>query len=188
MLAGTGEGGGAEAPCRDEEEVGVRPEHAARPEGTAQRGGSKGLAPTGHARRLTGRPPCCPYDDRVTSCRDLGKGPQAQGHEVDLLATLSNVHLPDFDELRARGVLGTQPASKPAERRALGTGRQAQHHQEEARTWHTKKQLPVTGCRPGSKRPRHPEQPGPALPRPVTGNHPRRPDNASESVPPLTSG
>ncbi|WP_411078254.1 hypothetical protein [Streptomyces sp. cmx-10-25] len=70
----------------------------------------------------------------MTSRRDLGKGPQIQGHEADLLATLPNVRLPDLDELRARGVLGTQLTDKPAERRALGTGGQAQHDQDEAHT------------------------------------------------------
>ncbi|MFC8175558.1 hypothetical protein [Streptomyces sp. NPDC057325] len=70
----------------------------------------------------------------MTSRRTLGTGLQIQGHEADLLATLPNVPLPDLDELPARGVLGIQPTSKPAERRALGTGRQAQHHQDEAQT------------------------------------------------------
>ncbi|MFE5515864.1 hypothetical protein ACFQ9J_35615 [Streptomyces sp. NPDC056529] len=68
----------------------------------------------------------------MTSRRALGKGPQIQGHEADLLAALPNVRLPDLGELRARGVLGTQPVSKPAERRALGTGGQTEHHQDNA--------------------------------------------------------
>ncbi|WP_432129530.1 hypothetical protein [Streptomyces sp. bgisy082] len=58
----------------------------------------------------------------MTSRRALGKGPQIQGHEADLLAALPNVRLPDLSELRDRGVLGAQLADKPAERRALGIG------------------------------------------------------------------
>ncbi|MFC8456519.1 hypothetical protein ACFUJ0_06520 [Streptomyces sp. NPDC057242] len=70
----------------------------------------------------------------MTSRRTLGTGPQIQGHEADLLATLPNVPCPTSTSYPPEAVLGIQPTSKPAERRALGTGRQAQHHQDEAQT------------------------------------------------------
>ncbi|MFC8295341.1 hypothetical protein ACFUJ0_17560 [Streptomyces sp. NPDC057242] len=67
----------------------------------------------------------------MTSRRVLGTGPQIQGHEADLLTALPNIRLPDLDDLRARGVLGTQPADKPTERRPLGPGEQTQHRHDQ---------------------------------------------------------
>lgn len=49
-------------------------------------------------------------------------GPQIRAAEAGLLAALPGVRLPDPDELRARGVLGTPPADTPVRRRALGAG------------------------------------------------------------------
>lgn len=61
--------------------------------------------------------------------RTLGSGPQApapniRAAEADLLASLPAVLLPDLDELRERGVLGTRSAPRPGMRRILGTGTQ----------------------------------------------------------------
>lgn len=76
---------------------------------------------TGH-----GQPRSRPYDDRVTARRTLGTGPQdpynIRATQADLLDTLPGVRLPDIGELRARGVLGAQPATPPAPRRILGAG------------------------------------------------------------------
>lgn len=63
----------------------------------------------------------------VTARRTLGTGPEAptqgiRAAEADLLDTLPGVHLPNLDELRARGVLGTPRAAPPSPRRRLGTG------------------------------------------------------------------
>jgi hypothetical protein len=68
-----------------------------------------------------------PYDDHVTVRRTLGTGPQtsAQGiraAQADLLDTLPGIHLPDLDQLRDRGVLGSQPPTSPSQRRTLGSG------------------------------------------------------------------
>ncbi|MGI5518354.1 hypothetical protein [Streptomyces sp. CA-106131] len=59
--------------------------------------------------------------------RILGTGPEAPAHSIraaqaDLLDTLPAIQLPDVDELRARGVLGTQPAAPRTPRRTLGVG------------------------------------------------------------------
>ncbi|MEU6593260.1 hypothetical protein ABZ923_29225 [Streptomyces sp. NPDC046881] len=45
--------------------------------------------------------------------------------EADLLDSLPGVRLPDLDELRSRGVLGTCPVTPPAPRRTLGPGGRA---------------------------------------------------------------
>ncbi|MFF3467715.1 hypothetical protein [Streptomyces sp. NPDC001978] len=64
----------------------------------------------------------------MTVHRTLGTGPQASADSIraaqaDLLDALPGVHLPDLDELRARGALGAQPAPPaPSPRRALGAG------------------------------------------------------------------
>lgn len=66
----------------------------------------------------------------MTARRTLGTGPQAahsiRAAQADLLDTLPGVHLPDLDELRARGVLGAHPATTPAPRRTLGAGGRAE--------------------------------------------------------------
>jgi hypothetical protein len=66
----------------------------------------------------------------VTVRRTLGSGPEAFAHSIraaqaDLLDALPAVQLPDLDELRARGVLGAQPASSRGPRRTLGAGSRA---------------------------------------------------------------
>ncbi|MFJ9822269.1 hypothetical protein ACIRU3_45020 [Streptomyces sp. NPDC101151] len=65
----------------------------------------------------------------MTARRTLGAGPQAphsiRAAQADLIDALPGVHLPDLDELRARGVLGTHTATAPAPRRALGAGGRA---------------------------------------------------------------
>ncbi|MFF3906546.1 hypothetical protein ACFYZJ_11230 [Streptomyces sp. NPDC001848] len=64
----------------------------------------------------------------MTARRTLGTGPEAatiRAAQADLLDGLPGVHLPDLDELRARGVLGTRPATPPAPRRTLGAGGRA---------------------------------------------------------------
>ncbi|GHE69510.1 hypothetical protein GCM10014715_24280 [Streptomyces spiralis] len=66
----------------------------------------------------------------VTTRRTLGTGPEAPAHSIraaqaDLLDALPGVLLPDVDELRARGVLGTQAAAPRSTRRALGAGGRA---------------------------------------------------------------
>ncbi|GAA1340959.1 hypothetical protein GCM10009647_084590 [Streptomyces sanglieri] len=63
----------------------------------------------------------------VTVRRALGAGPQApapsiRAAQADLLDALPGERLSDLDELRARGVLGTRPATPPSPRRTLGTG------------------------------------------------------------------
>jgi hypothetical protein len=67
-----------------------------------------------------------PYDDHVTTRRTLGTGPETPAHiraaQADLLDTLPGVHLPDLDELRARGTLGVRPTASPSPRRSLGAG------------------------------------------------------------------
>ncbi|HLL37166.1 MAG TPA: hypothetical protein VK545_25490 [Streptomyces sp.] len=66
----------------------------------------------------------------MTARRTLGTGPQAahsiRAAQADLLDALPGVHLPDLDELRARGVLGAHPATTPAPRRTLGAGGRAE--------------------------------------------------------------
>ncbi|MFE7216832.1 hypothetical protein ACFU93_44955 [Streptomyces sp. NPDC057611] len=62
----------------------------------------------------------------MTTRRTLGTGPQA-AHSIrvaqaDLLDALPGVRLPALAELRARGVLGTQPAAPRCPRRMLGAG------------------------------------------------------------------
>ncbi|WP_170109865.1 hypothetical protein [Streptomyces phaeoluteigriseus] len=42
--------------------------------------------------------------------------------QADLLDTLPGIHLPDLDQLRDRGVLGSQPPTSPSQRRTLGAG------------------------------------------------------------------
>ncbi|GHA59002.1 hypothetical protein GCM10010303_83250 [Streptomyces purpurascens] len=70
-----------------------------------------------------------PYDDCVTARRSLGTGPQPahsiRAAQADLLDALPGVHLPDLDELRARGVLGMPTTTPPASRRTLGPGGRA---------------------------------------------------------------
>ncbi|MFI8242624.1 hypothetical protein ACIF83_36180 [Streptomyces sp. NPDC085866] len=65
----------------------------------------------------------------MTARRILGAGPQAshsiRAAQADLLDSLLGVRLPDLDELRARGVLGTHTAAVPAPRRTLGAGGRA---------------------------------------------------------------
>ncbi|GHB79287.1 hypothetical protein GCM10010377_81660 [Streptomyces viridiviolaceus] len=65
----------------------------------------------------------------MTARRILGTGPQAPAQiraaQADLLDSLPGVSLPDVDELRARGVLGSHPAQAPAPRRILGAGGRA---------------------------------------------------------------
>ncbi|WP_146229027.1 hypothetical protein [Streptomyces sp. NWU339] len=62
----------------------------------------------------------------MTVRRTLGSGPETSVHiravQADLLDALPGVHLPDLDELRARGVLGTQPTAPRSPRRTLGAG------------------------------------------------------------------
>ncbi|MCQ6557006.1 hypothetical protein NPS70_28035 [Streptomyces sp. C10-9-1] len=62
----------------------------------------------------------------MTVRRALGTGPENPAHiraaQADLLDALPGVRLPDLDELRDRGVLGTQRAATPSSRRALGSG------------------------------------------------------------------
>ncbi|MFE1028275.1 hypothetical protein ACFW5I_27535 [Streptomyces sp. NPDC058818] len=58
--------------------------------------------------------------------RTLGPGPQdahtIRAAQADLLDTLPGIHLPDIDELRARGVLGARQTTPPSPRRILGAG------------------------------------------------------------------
>ncbi|WP_143615494.1 hypothetical protein [Streptomyces sparsogenes] len=54
----------------------------------------------------------------MTVRRTLGPGPQEpapsiRAAEADLLDTLPGVHLPDLEEIRARGVLGIHTATPP---------------------------------------------------------------------------
>ncbi|MDQ0840414.1 hypothetical protein [Streptomyces sp. V1I6] len=62
----------------------------------------------------------------MTIRRNLGTGPEAPAHihaaQADLLDTLPGVHLPDLNELRARGTLGVRPTTSPSPRWGLGTG------------------------------------------------------------------
>ncbi|MFF8597161.1 hypothetical protein ACF061_38335 [Streptomyces sp. NPDC015220] len=63
----------------------------------------------------------------MTARRTLGTGPEAPAHSIraaqaDLLDALPDIHLPDLDALRARGVLGPQPAAPRSARRTLGAG------------------------------------------------------------------
>ncbi|MFF3469023.1 hypothetical protein [Streptomyces sp. NPDC002619] len=62
----------------------------------------------------------------MTARRTLGAGPQAthtiRAAQADLLDSLPGAHLPDLDELRARGVFGVHPTTTPAPRRTLGAG------------------------------------------------------------------
>ena len=66
----------------------------------------------------------------MTARRTLGSGPQAvhtiRAAQADLIDALPGVHLPDLDELRARGVLGAHQATTPAPRRTLGAGGRAE--------------------------------------------------------------
>ncbi|OIJ97372.1 hypothetical protein [Streptomyces monashensis] len=68
----------------------------------------------------------------MTARRALGAGPQApqniRAAQADLRDTLPGIRLPDLDQLRARGALGTHPAAPPASRRTLGTGGHANAH------------------------------------------------------------
>ncbi|MDQ0847498.1 hypothetical protein [Streptomyces sp. V1I6] len=64
----------------------------------------------------------------MTNRRNLGTGPEAPAHiratQADhLLDTLPGVHLPDLDDLRARGTLGVRHTASLSPRRSLGTGR-----------------------------------------------------------------
>jgi hypothetical protein len=65
------------------------------------------------------------YDDHATTRRNLGTGPEAPAHihaaQADLQDTLPGVHLPDLNELRARGTLGVRPTASPSPRRGLRT-------------------------------------------------------------------
>ncbi|MER5927296.1 hypothetical protein [Streptomyces mirabilis] len=65
----------------------------------------------------------------MTVRRPLGAGPQdahgIRAVQADLLDALPGVRLPDLDELRTRGVLGTNPAMPPSPRRTLGVGGRA---------------------------------------------------------------
>ncbi|MEU8765032.1 hypothetical protein [Streptomyces sp. NPDC048659] len=63
----------------------------------------------------------------MTERRVLGAGPQApaapiRAAQADLLHSLPGVRLPDLDELRDRGVLGSASAQVPPARRSLGNG------------------------------------------------------------------
>ncbi|MEU1651123.1 hypothetical protein ACH46N_21965 [Streptomyces pristinaespiralis] len=62
----------------------------------------------------------------MTDRRNLGTGPETPAHlhaaQADLLDTLPGVHLPDLDELRARGTLGVRPTASLSPRRSLGAG------------------------------------------------------------------
>ncbi|MFJ4717448.1 hypothetical protein [Streptomyces sp. NPDC088785] len=73
--------------------------------------------------------------------RTLGPGPASriQGPQADLMIPLPTLHLPDITAMRARGVIGHQPAAAPAPRRALGTGtapdaQDEQHTSQQIRT------------------------------------------------------
>ncbi|QLJ06697.1 hypothetical protein HZZ00_37335 (plasmid) [Streptomyces sp. NEAU-sy36] len=65
----------------------------------------------------------------MTNRRALGTGPQApasiRATEADLLPSMPAVQMPDLDDLRARGVLDSQPAARANARRTLGTGKGA---------------------------------------------------------------
>ncbi|OIJ64973.1 hypothetical protein [Streptomyces mangrovisoli] len=65
----------------------------------------------------------------MTARRTLGDGPSAphniRAAQADLIDGLPGVRLPDLDEMRARGVLGTSQATAPTTRRTLGTGGRA---------------------------------------------------------------
>ncbi|WBO69772.1 hypothetical protein [Streptomyces camelliae] len=62
----------------------------------------------------------------MTPRRALGAGPQTiRAAQADLLDALPGLRLPDLEELRSRGVLGTRAASPPAPRRTLGVGGRA---------------------------------------------------------------
>ena len=62
----------------------------------------------------------------MTSRRTLGAGSQAahsiRASQADLLDSLPGVNLPDLEEMRARGVLGTRKTTPPPSRRSLGAG------------------------------------------------------------------
>ncbi|MGV9892089.1 hypothetical protein [Streptomyces sp. NPDC003395] len=63
----------------------------------------------------------------MTARRNLGTGPEAPAQSIraaqaDLLDALPDIHLPDLNDLRTRGVLGTTPSATPSPRRVLGTG------------------------------------------------------------------
>lgn len=53
----------------------------------------------------------------MTARRTLGTGPRTahtiRATQADLIDALPGIHLPDVTELRARGVLGTPPATPP---------------------------------------------------------------------------
>ncbi|KUN75309.1 hypothetical protein AQJ66_36215 [Streptomyces bungoensis] len=70
----------------------------------------------------------------MTARRTLGAGPQdanIRAAQADLLDALPGVRLPDLEELRARGVLGTRPATLRARRRTLGAGSGADEERTE---------------------------------------------------------
>ncbi|MET9669399.1 hypothetical protein ABZY19_29175 [Streptomyces sp. NPDC006475] len=62
----------------------------------------------------------------MTSRRTLVPGPQAaqsiRASQADLVGPLPGVNLPDLEEMRARGVLGTREATPPTSRRSLCAG------------------------------------------------------------------
>ncbi|MEV8625992.1 hypothetical protein [Streptomyces sp. NPDC051079] len=65
----------------------------------------------------------------MTSRRSLGAGPQdpaavraVRATQADLLDELPGIHLPDLEELRARGVLGSRRPERQGGRRTLGAG------------------------------------------------------------------
>lgn len=62
----------------------------------------------------------------VTVRRALGAGPEAPAHisaaQADLLDALPGVRLPDLDDMRERGVLGTRSAVPSSTRRTLKAG------------------------------------------------------------------
>ncbi|MGW5124986.1 hypothetical protein ACWEQ7_13190 [Streptomyces sp. NPDC004069] len=66
----------------------------------------------------------------MTERRTLGPGPEApapsmRAAQADLLDGLPGIRLPDLDELRARGALGTHPTTSASPRRTLGAGGRA---------------------------------------------------------------
>ena len=65
----------------------------------------------------------------VTARRALGAGPQdahgIRASQADLIDALPGIRLPDLEELRARGVLGSRPEPTHAQRRVLGVGGRA---------------------------------------------------------------
>lgn len=74
----------------------------------------------------------------VTTRRALGGGPEASGPssiraaEADILDSLPGIRLPDLQELRARGVVGSHLAGTASTRRVLGSGAADEEGQQRA--------------------------------------------------------